>query len=51
MKNFTQKPASLFPDNDETVLLRHPNKPSKDPKCFQQVATELKNYLTEFSTD
>ena len=49
MKNITEKPASLFPDNSEAVLVRQ-NQAQRglqiNLKCFQQVAMEFKwNFL------
>ena len=54
-KTSPKTPTSLFPDDDEAVMVRQNEARTNlqiDPKCFQQVATEfLKLYLTEFSAN
>ena len=39
-ENITLNPASLFLDDNETVLVSQASL-QIDPKCFQQVATEF----------
>ena len=43
--NTTQKPASIFPDDDGAVLDRYNKAQTSFQKCFQKVATEFKKNL------
>ena len=48
----TQKPASVFTDDDETVLVKHKQAFRLSRNPFNKLLRNSKNiYLTEFSTD
>ena len=49
---FTQKPASIFPDDDKAVLVKSKQAFRSTQNTFNKLLRNLKkNYLMEFSSD